>query len=47
MTPEQFITRWQSASGSELANAQSFVREPAEPPPNLAREDMLVQFAAS
>lgn len=30
MTPEQFITRWQHASGSELANAQSFVRELAE-----------------
>ena len=27
MTAEQFITRWQHASGSELANAQSFVRE--------------------
>ena len=30
MTPEQFITRWQHASGGELANAQSFVRELAE-----------------
>ena len=43
MTPEQFIVRWQQASGSELANAQSFVRELAElldlPPPNPARED--------
>ena len=43
MTPEQFITRWQHASGSELANAQSFVRELAEllgePSPNPARED--------
>jgi len=43
MTAEQFITRWQHASGSELANAQSFVRELAElleqPPPNPARED--------
>ena len=43
MTPEQFITRWQHASGSELANAQSFVRELAEllgeAPPNPARED--------
>ena len=43
MTPERFITRWRHASGSELANAQSFVRELAEllgePPPNPARED--------
>ncbi len=43
MTPESFIARWQHASGSELANAQSFVRELAElldqPPPNPARED--------
>lgn len=43
MTPEQFIARWQRASGSELANAQSFVRELAEllelPPPNPAQED--------
>ena len=43
MTPTDFITRWQHASGSELANAQSFVRELAElldqPPPNPARED--------
>lgn len=47
MTPEQFFSRWRSAGGSELANAQSFVRERAEPPPNPAREDMLAQFAAS
>ncbi|MBL8443450.1 MAG: class I SAM-dependent DNA methyltransferase, partial [Zoogloeaceae bacterium] len=43
MTPTEFIARWQHASGSELANAQSFVRELAEllgePPPNPARED--------
>jgi hypothetical protein len=43
MTPEQFIARWQNASGSELANAQSFVRELTEllelPPPNPAQED--------
>lgn len=43
MSPEDFITRWQQASGSELANAQSFVRELAEllaeAPPNPARED--------
>ena len=43
MTAEQFIARWQHASGSELANAQSFVRELAalldQPPPNPARED--------
>ena len=43
MTSEEFIARWQHASGSELANAQSFVRELAEllgePPPNPARED--------
>jgi hypothetical protein len=43
MTPQDFITRWQHASGSELANAQSFVRELAELldqlPPNPARED--------
>ena len=43
MTPQDFINRWQHASGSELANAQSFVRELAEllgePPPNPARED--------
>ncbi len=43
MTPTDFIARWQHASGSELANAQSFVRELAEllgePPPNPARED--------
>jgi hypothetical protein len=40
---ESFITRWRNASGSELANAQSFVRELAEllglPPPNPAQED--------
>ena len=30
MTPAEFIARWQHASGSELANAQSFVRELAE-----------------
>ena len=43
MTPEQFITRWQHASGSELANSQSYVREMAEqqgePPTNPACED--------
>ena len=43
MTPAEFIARWQHASGTELANAQSFVRELAElldlPPPNPARED--------
>ena len=43
MNPEPFIRRWQHASGSELANAQSFVRELTElldePPPNPARED--------
>ena len=43
MTSAEFIARWQHASGSELANAQSFVRELAElldqPPPNPARED--------
>ena len=43
MSPQDFITRWQQASGSELANAQSFVRELAEllgeAPPNPARED--------
>ncbi|MBP5997262.1 MAG: class I SAM-dependent DNA methyltransferase [Azonexus sp.] len=43
MTPTDFIARWQHAGGSELANAQSFVRELAEllgePPPNPARED--------
>lgn len=43
MTPTDFIARWQHASGSELANAQSFVRELAEllgeAPPNPARED--------
>ena len=43
MTPTDFIARWQHASGTELANAQSFVRELAElldqPPPNPARED--------
>lgn len=43
MTPAEFIARWQHASGSELANAQSFVRELAEllgeAPPNPARED--------
>jgi hypothetical protein len=43
VTPESFIARWQHASGTELANAQSFVRELAEmldqPPPNPARED--------
>ena len=43
MTAEDFIARWQHASGSELANAQSFVRELAEllgeAPPNPARED--------
>ncbi len=43
MTPQDFIARWQHASGSELANAQSFVRELAEllgeSPPNPARED--------
>lgn len=42
-SPEQFIARWQNASGSELANAQSFVRELTEllelPPPNPAQED--------
>jgi hypothetical protein len=43
MTPEQFIARWRHASGSELANAQSFVRELTDmlalEPPNPARED--------
>lgn len=41
MNPTEFIARWQHASGSELANAQSFVRELAEllelPPPNPGR----------
>lgn len=40
---ERFIARWRQASGSELANAQSFVRELAEllgeTPPNPAQED--------
>ncbi len=43
MTPESFITRWQHADGSELANAQSFVRELCElldvPVPDPARAD--------
>jgi hypothetical protein len=43
MTPEQFIARRQPADGTELANAQSFVREFTEllelPSPNPARED--------
>jgi hypothetical protein len=38
-----FIERWQSADGTELANAQSFVRELTEllglEPPHPARED--------
>jgi hypothetical protein len=43
MTPEAFIARWQHADGSELANAQSFVRELCElldvPVPDPARAD--------
>jgi hypothetical protein len=43
MTPETFIARWQHADGSELANAQSFVRELCElldvPVPDPARAD--------
>jgi hypothetical protein len=43
MTPESFIARWQHADGSELANAQSFVRELCElldvPVPDPARAD--------
>ena len=43
MTPDTFITRWQHADGSELANAQSFVRELCElldvPVPDPARAD--------
>jgi hypothetical protein len=43
MTPDAFITRWQHADGSELANAQSFVRELCElldvPVPDPARAD--------
>jgi hypothetical protein len=43
MTPDSFIARWQHADGSELANAQSFVRELCElldvPVPDPARAD--------
>jgi hypothetical protein len=43
MTPDAFIARWRHADGSELANAQSFVRELCEllevPPPDPARAD--------
>ncbi len=43
MTPEHFITRWSGASGSELANAQSFTRELCEllelPVPDPAQAD--------
>jgi hypothetical protein len=43
MTPEQFIARWQSASGSERANYQLFITELCElldlPRPDPARED--------
>ncbi len=43
MTPETFIARWAPASGSELANAQSFTRELCElldvPVPDPARAD--------
>jgi hypothetical protein len=43
VTPDSFITRWQHADGSELANAQSFVRELCElldvPVPDPARAD--------
>jgi hypothetical protein len=45
VTPDSFITRWQHADGSELANAQSFVRELCElldvPVPDPARADTL------
>ena len=50
MTPETFITRWQHADGSELANAQSFVRELCElldvPVPDPARARMSVNKRA-
>ncbi len=43
MSPEAFISRWSGASGSELANAQSFTRELCEllevPPPDPAQAD--------
>jgi hypothetical protein len=43
MSPEAFITRWAGASGSELANAQSFTRELCDlldvPPPDPAQAD--------
>ncbi len=43
MTADAFIARWRHADGSELANAQSFVRELCEllevPPPDPARAD--------
>ena len=43
MTPATFLTRWAGASGTELANAQSFVGELAEllgfPRPDPAQED--------
>jgi hypothetical protein len=43
VTPDAFIARWQHADGSELANAQSFVRELCElldvPVPDPARAD--------
>lgn len=42
-SPDAFIARWQHADGSELANAQSFVRELCEllevPGPDPARAD--------
>lgn len=43
MTPEDFVARWRHADGSELANAQSFVRELCVllqvPPPDPAHAD--------
>ncbi len=43
MTPEQFITRWQNADGSERANYQIFIADLCEllelPKPDPARDD--------
>ena len=43
MTPEQFIARWQTASGSERANYQLFITELCElldlPRPDPAQDD--------
>jgi len=43
MTPEQFITRWQSADGSERANYQIFIADLCElldlPKPDPAQDD--------